>query len=80
MSDFVIEYIDEEIKTTVTKKKLWINNEWVDCNLYRFPADRKLLKYLEDNHAKDFGKLWHKHFDKIAVEEKIYMWYCLQNK
>jgi hypothetical protein len=74
-----------EFKRGSTKKK-WFNNqtkEWVETSVWRIPYSKDTHKWLEENYGhpvRDIAESsgWSVIFDKIVMEEKVYLMYSLK--
>jgi hypothetical protein len=67
-------------------KKKWFNyetNEWVETTVWRIPYSKDTHKWLLENYGSPVRNVaessgWTVIFDKIVMEEKIYLIYSLK--
>lgn len=84
-----VDYVEAEpFEKRATKKKYWNNDkkEWCNHTIWTVAYSKKMESWLENNFGPpskvDPGVegRWGRIFDKIIIDEKIYLFYCLKFK
>ena len=75
------DYVDEEpLKRRGTKKKIWNDEfkEWQDVTVWTVPATKELKAWLQKEYPgfEGWSYVWSN--TKVAMEERIYLFYCLK--
>lgn len=57
----------------VIYKKVWIENQWINCAFYELERSPVVLEWLRDNYGySHYSVTWWKTVDAIWVKDKIY--------